>query len=69
MENFECARGHTARHCHLGLQEACGESALPCRTVERSVKSFNEGFQNVADMHGPGRPSVSEAEVHAVTTV
>ncbi|GFY66568.1 uncharacterized protein TNIN_140991 [Trichonephila inaurata madagascariensis] len=42
------------------------ESALPYRTVEILVKVFNEGLQNVADMHRPGRPSVREAEVHAV---
>jgi hypothetical protein len=29
----DCARGRTARQCHQGLQEVCGESALPYRTV------------------------------------
>ncbi|PNF23599.1 hypothetical protein B7P43_G04961, partial [Cryptotermes secundus] len=42
------------------LQEACGESALPYRTVARWVKAFNEGRQNVVDMRRPGCPSVSE---------
>ncbi|GFW62337.1 HTH_48 domain-containing protein [Trichonephila clavipes] len=51
-----------------GFQEAYGESVLPCRTVERWVKEFNEGRQNVADMHRLGYPSVSEAEVRALTT-
>ncbi|PNF17990.1 hypothetical protein B7P43_G17351 [Cryptotermes secundus] len=30
---IECARGRTARQCCQGLQEACGESALPYRTL------------------------------------
>ncbi|GBM77747.1 hypothetical protein AVEN_18840-1 [Araneus ventricosus] len=66
---IECARGHTARQHHQGLQEACGESALPYRTVARWVKAFNEGWQNVADMRRPGRPSVSEEEVYALATL
>jgi len=33
------------------------------------VKAFNEGRQNVADMRRPGRPSVSEEEVYAVTAL
>ncbi|PNF28974.1 hypothetical protein B7P43_G15099, partial [Cryptotermes secundus] len=65
---IEYARGHTARQCHQGLQEACRESALPYRTVARWVKAFNEGCQNVADMHRPGHPSVSE-EVHALSAL
>jgi len=44
---IECARGRTARQCHQGLQEACGESALPYRTVARWVKAFYEGRQAV----------------------
>ena len=63
---IECARGRTARQFHQGLQEACGESALPYRTVARWVKAFKEGHQNVADMRRPGRPSVSEEEVYAL---
>ena len=65
---IECARGHTARQCHQGLQEDCGESALLYRTVARWVKAFNEGRQNVADMRWPGRPSVSE-EVCALSAL
>ena len=65
---IECARGRIARHCHQGLQEACGESALPYRTVARWVKAFNKGRQNVADMRWPGHPSVNE-EVYALTAL
>jgi len=66
---IECARGRTAQQCHQGLQEACWESALPYRTVARWVKAFNKGCQNVAGMHRPGRPSVSEEEVYALTAL
>ena len=58
----------TARQSNQGLQEACGESALPYRTVTRWVKAF-EGRQNVADMRRPGRPSVSEEEAYALTAL
>jgi len=44
---IECARGRTARQSHQGLQEACGEFALPYRTVARWVKALNEGRQAV----------------------
>ncbi|PNF31349.1 hypothetical protein B7P43_G10891, partial [Cryptotermes secundus] len=50
-------------------QEACGESALPYRTVAMWVKAFNEGCQNVADMCRPGLPSVSEEEVYALSAL
>jgi len=68
-KKIQCARGRTARQCHQDLQEACGEPALPYRTVARWVKVFNEGRQNVADMRRPGRPSVSEEEVCALTAL
>ena len=32
-------------------------------------KTFNEGRQNEAGMHQPGRSSISEAEVNAVATL
>ncbi len=37
--------------------------------MARWVKAFNEGRQNVADMRRPGRPSVSEEEVYALTAL
>ncbi|PNF18928.1 hypothetical protein B7P43_G15789 [Cryptotermes secundus] len=63
-----CQRPYSTRVSLRGLQEACGESALPYRTVARRVKAFNEGRQNVADMRRPGRPSVSE-EVYALSAL
>ena len=40
---IECARGRNARQCYEGLQEACGERALPYCTVAGWVKAFKEG--------------------------
>ncbi|GFY39130.1 HTH_48 domain-containing protein [Trichonephila inaurata madagascariensis] len=39
------------------------------KTAERWVKAFNEGRQNVADMHLSGHPRVSETNVPAVATL
>lgn len=62
---FGFARGHTAGQCRQGLQRtassrSCGKSALPYRTVAKLVNAFNEKCKDVADIHRPGRPSVSE---------
>ena len=42
-----------------------------CIALQNSGKvgAFNEGRQNVADMRQPGRPSVSEEEVYALTAL
>ena len=53
---IECARGRNARQCYEGLQEACGECALPHRTVARWVIAFKGRRQNVTDMPQPGHP-------------
>jgi hypothetical protein len=63
------SRGHTAQQCHQGLQDACGESALPYRTLARWVRDFRESRQNVRDMHRRGRPSASEEEVCALSSL
>ena len=51
---IECARVRNARQYYEGLQEACGERALPYHTVARWVKAFKEGRQNVTDVPQPG---------------
>ncbi|XP_068082593.1 tyrosine-protein phosphatase non-receptor type 9-like [Anabrus simplex] len=66
---IECARGRTSRQCHQGLQEACGKSALPYRTVARCVKPFNDGRQTVADIHQTGHPTSVSEEVPRYWTV
>ena len=49
--------------------EACGDAALPYRTVARWVRAFKEGHDNVEHMAKPGRPSVSEEDVEAVSAL
>ena len=68
---IECARGHSARQQYEGLQEACGEHALPYRIVARRVRAFKEGRQNVTDMPRPrpGRPAVREDDVQIVNVL
>ena len=60
---IEYARGRNARQCYEGLQEVCGERALPYHTVARWVKAFKEGQQNVTDMPQPGHPAIREEVV------
>ena len=49
--------------------EACGDAALPYRMVARWVRAINEGHDNVEHMARPGRPSVSEEDVEAVSAL
>ncbi|KAJ4450059.1 hypothetical protein ANN_01466 [Periplaneta americana] len=58
-----------ARHGHDGLVEACGETALPYRTVARWVRAFNEGRDHVENKARQGRPSVSEKELQTVSAL
>ncbi|KAJ4449803.1 hypothetical protein ANN_01209 [Periplaneta americana] len=58
-----------ALQCYDGLVEACGETALPYRTVVRWVRAFNEGRDFMENMAQLGRPSVSEEELQAVSTL
>ena len=57
------------RQCYEGLQEACGERALPFRTVVRWVKAFKEGRQNVIDTSRPGHPAVREEDVQTANAL
>ena len=66
---FQYARGHTARQCHEGLVEAFGNAASPYRTAARWIRAFNEGRDNVEHMARPGRPSDSDEDVEAVSTL
>ena len=40
---IEVARGHSTQECFQGLQEACGDAALPYHIAARLVKAFQEG--------------------------
>jgi hypothetical protein len=53
---IEVARGSSAQTCFQGLREACGDAALPYRTVARWVKWFNEGRDSIQDSRRSGRP-------------
>ena len=55
---IEVARGHSAQTCFQGLQEACGDAALPHHTVARWVKLFREGKDSIQDSRHSGRPHV-----------
>ena len=46
---IEVARGRSAQNCYQGLREACGDAALPYRTVARWVKLFREGRDAIQD--------------------
>ena len=45
------------------------DAALPYRMVARWVRVFNEEHDNVEHMARPGRPSVSEEDVEAVSAL
>ena len=63
---IQCAQSRTARQCHEGLVETCGETALPYRTVVTWVRTFNEGRESVADLARVGCLTVSLEQVPAV---
>jgi hypothetical protein len=54
----EVARGRSGQTCLQGLREACGDAALPYRTVARWVKLFREGRDSIQDSRRSGRPHV-----------
>ena len=58
---IECARGLNARQCYEGLQEACGEHALPYCTVARWVKAFKEGRPTI--LHDNARTHAAGAVI------
>ena len=43
------ARGRSTQECFQGLRTACGDTALPYRTVTQWVKAFREGRDAVQD--------------------
>ena len=59
---IECTRGHNARQCYEGLQEACAERAVPYCTVARWVKAFKEENDPPIILH-------DNARVHAAGAV
>ena len=60
---IEVAQGRSIQECFQGLREACGDAALPHRTVARWVKAFREGRDSVQDNPRTGRPHVENNTV------
>jgi len=60
---IEVARGCSAQTYFQGLREACGDAALPYRTVAWWVKLFYEGRDSIQDSRRSGRPHV---ETHTI---
>ena len=58
------ARSRSTQKCFQGLREACGDVALPYRTVPRWVKSFWEGRDVVHDNLCIGRSHIKNNTVH-----
>lgn len=52
---IEVARGRSTQECFQGLREACGDVALPYRTVARWVTAFRVGRDVVNDNPRPYR--------------
>jgi len=50
----EVARDHSAQNCFQGLREACGDAALPYRTVAQWLKLFSEGRDSIQDSRRSG---------------
>ena len=55
---IEVARRRSTQECFQGLGEACGDAALPYRTVSRWVKAFREGRDAVQDNLRTVQPQV-----------
>ena len=60
----QVARGRNARQIHKGLREACGDSALPYRTVARWTAAFEAGRQSADKEHGGGRIRTATDQHH-----
>jgi hypothetical protein len=63
---IQVARGRNAHQCHQGLLEACGNDALPYRTVARWVSAFHSGRDESAHLARTGGPSISDEHVELV---
>ena len=66
---IEVARGLSTQECFQGLREACGDAALPYRTVARWVKTFREGSDTVQDNLRTGRPHVENNTVQLLASL
>ena len=66
---IELARGRSTQECFQGLREACGDAALPYRTVPGRVKAFREGRDAVQDNLRTGQPHVENNTVQLLASL
>ncbi|PNF14876.1 hypothetical protein B7P43_G05136 [Cryptotermes secundus] len=66
---IEVARGRSARNCYQGLREACGDAALPYRTVARWVKLFREERNAIQDSSRSGRSHVDSHTIQLLASL
>ncbi|KAJ4443292.1 hypothetical protein ANN_04960 [Periplaneta americana] len=66
---IEVARGRSAQESFQGLYEACGDPALPYRSVTRWVKAFREGRDAIQDNLRTGRPNVEDSTVQLLASL
>ena len=66
---IEVARGRSAQTCFQRLREACGDAALPYRTVVGWVNLFREGRDSIQDNRRSGRPHVDNHTVELLASL
>ncbi|KAJ4430699.1 hypothetical protein ANN_19290 [Periplaneta americana] len=66
---IEVTRGRSAQECFQGLREACGDAALPYRTVAQWVKAFRKGRDAVQDNLHIGRPRMEGNTVQLLASL
>ena len=63
------ARSSSSQECFQGLRKACGETALPYRTVARWVKASQEGRVVVQDTLLTEQPHVKNNTVQLLASL
>ena len=63
------ARCRSIQEYSRGLREACGDAALPFRTVARWVKAFWEGRDAFQDNIRTGQPRVENNTVQLLASL
>jgi hypothetical protein len=66
---IEVAWGRSAQNCYQGLREACGDAALPYRTVALWIKLFREGRDAIQDSRRSGRPHIDNHTIQLLSSV
>ena len=66
---IEAARSRSTLKCFQGLREACGDTALPYRTIARWVKEFRKGRYAIQYNLRTGRPRVVNSTVQLLASL